>query len=62
MVADRHARLDEARALKAAMSLEGNADKAYDPNKYLMLLDYLEGRERGPRSLLAILIPPSMSV
>ncbi len=45
MVADRHARLDEARALKGAMSLQGNADKGYDPNKYLMLLEYPDGRE-----------------
>lgn len=45
MVADRHSRLDEARALKGAMSLEGNADKDYDPNKYLMLLEYPDGRE-----------------
>lgn len=45
MVAERHARLDEARALKGAMSLQGNADMEYDPNKYLMLLEYPEGRE-----------------
>ncbi|HEX9831983.1 MAG TPA: alpha/beta hydrolase, partial [Mycobacterium sp.] len=45
MVAERHARLDEARALKGAMSLQGDADKTYDPNKYLMLLEYPDGRE-----------------
>jgi hypothetical protein len=45
MVADRHARLDEARALKAAMSEGGNADGPYDKDKYLMLLEYPEGRE-----------------
>ena len=45
MVADRHARLDEARALKGAMSLENNPDKDYDPNRYLMLLEYPDGRE-----------------
>jgi hypothetical protein len=45
MVAERHARLDEARALKAAMSLDRNADNAYDPNRYLMLLEYPDGRE-----------------
>ncbi|MCV7434915.1 alpha/beta hydrolase [Mycolicibacterium bacteremicum] len=45
MVADRHARLDEARALKGAMSLENNPDKDYDSNRYLMLLEYPDGRE-----------------
>lgn len=45
MVADRHARLDEARALKGAMSMRGNPDGPYDPNHYLMLLEYPEGRE-----------------
>jgi len=52
MVADRHARLDEARALKGAMSMEGNPDKGYDPNRYLMLLEYPDGRET--RAAIAI--------
>ena len=45
MVAAANDRLNEARALKAAMSLDRNADAPYDPNKYLMLLEYPEGRE-----------------
>ena len=45
MVAERHARLDDARALKAAMSERGNAHNPYDENKYLMLLEFPEGRE-----------------
>ena len=45
MVAEHQDRLNDARALKSAMSLEGNADKDYDPNKYLMLLEFPEGRE-----------------
>lgn len=52
MVAERHARLDEARALKGAMSLERNPDNGYDPNRYLMLLEYPDGRET--RAAIAI--------
>lgn len=45
MVAERQDRLTDAKALKAAMSVEGNADKGYDPNRYLMLFEQPEGRE-----------------
>jgi hypothetical protein len=45
MVAAANDRLNEARALKGAMSEGGDANNPYDDNKYLMLLEYPEGRE-----------------
>ncbi|OBG18483.1 alpha/beta hydrolase [Mycolicibacterium celeriflavum] len=45
MVAERHDRLNDARAMRAAMSVDGKTESAYDPNKYLMLLEFPEDRE-----------------
>lgn len=47
-----HARLEDARAMRAAMSVDGRAESAYDPNKYLMQLEFPEGRE--PRAAIAV--------
>ncbi|KUH85835.1 MULTISPECIES: alpha/beta hydrolase [unclassified Mycobacterium] len=45
MVAERQDRLNDARAMRAAMSVDGKTESAYDPNKYLMLLEFPEDRE-----------------
>jgi Alpha/beta hydrolase len=39
------ARLDHAKAIKEAMSVEGDSSKGYDPDRYLMLLEFPQGRE-----------------
>jgi hypothetical protein len=38
-------RLDNANAMKEALSVKGDPALGYDPDKYLMLLEYPEGRE-----------------
>ncbi|WP_193046837.1 alpha/beta hydrolase [Mycolicibacterium baixiangningiae] len=48
MVADRNARLADLKAMKEALSADGKDD----PNKYLMLLEFPEGRE--PRAAIAV--------
>jgi hypothetical protein len=48
MVAERRARLEDAQAMKNAVSTGGTDD----PNKYLMLLEFPEGRE--PRAAIAV--------
>ena len=45
-------RFDNAKAMKEALSLEGDPSKGYDPNKYLMLLKFPDGRE--PRAAIAV--------
>ena len=45
-------RLDNAKAMKEALSLGGDPSKGYDPNKYLMLLEFPDGRE--PRAAIAV--------
>ena len=45
-------RFDNAKAMKEALSLEGDPSKGYDPNKYLMLLEFPDGRE--PRAAIAV--------
>ncbi|MFC7674798.1 alpha/beta hydrolase [Mycolicibacterium sp. GCM10028919] len=52
MVADRRARLDDARAMKEALSMDGDAAKPYDDGKYLMLLEFPDDRE--PRAAIAV--------
>jgi hypothetical protein len=44
-------RLDNAKAMKEALSVEGDPSKGYDPNRYLMLLEFPEGRD--PRAAIA---------
>jgi hypothetical protein len=46
------ARLDNAKAMKEALSVGGDPSKGYDQNKYLMLLEFPEGRE--PRAAIAV--------
>ncbi len=45
------ARLDNANAMKNALSVDGDASKGYDPDRYLMLLEFPEGRD--PRAAIA---------
>ncbi|MGV0655388.1 alpha/beta hydrolase [Mycolicibacterium thermoresistibile] len=45
-------RLEKALAMREAMSIDGDPSKGYDPNKYLMLLQFPEGRE--PRAAIAV--------
>src|SRR5690606_22548367 len=45
-------RLEKALAMREAMSIDGDPSKGYDPNKYLMLLEFPEGRE--PRAAIAV--------
>lgn len=45
MVAERHDRLNDARAMRAAMSVDGRTESAYDPNKYLMQLEFPQDSE-----------------
>lgn len=52
MVRDRQARLDNARSMKEALSVDGDPSKGYDPNKYLMQLEFPDGRE--PRAAIAV--------
>lgn len=47
-----HSRLDNAKAMKEALSVDGDPSKGYDPNRYLMLLEYPEGRD--PRAAIAV--------
>ena len=46
------ARLDNANAMKQALSVDGKTEKGYDPNRYLMLLEFPDGRD--PRAAIAI--------
>jgi len=48
MMFERQGRLDDAKAMKDALSVDGK----YDPNKYLMLLEFPEDRE--PRAAIAV--------
>ena len=52
LVRDRQARLDNATAMKEALSVDGDPSKGYDPNKYLVQLEFPEGRE--PRAAIAV--------
>ena len=45
------ARLDNAKAMKEALSMNGDPSKGYDPDRYLMLLEFPEGRD--PRAAIA---------
>ena len=44
-------RLDNAKAMKEALSMNGDPSKGYDPDRYLMLLEFPEGRD--PRAAIA---------
>lgn len=52
MVSDRTARLTNARAMRDALSIGGSAENGYDPNKYLMSLEFPSGRE--PQAVIAV--------
>ncbi len=52
MVSDRKARLEDATAMHRTMSVDGDPAKGYDPNRYLMLLEFPDGRE--PRAAVAV--------
>jgi hypothetical protein len=52
MVSERQARLDDAKAMQRAVSVDGDPAKGYDQNKYLMLLEFPDGRE--PRAAVAV--------
>ena len=38
--------------MKQALSVDGKTEKGYDPNRYLMLLEFPDGRD--PRAAIAI--------
>lgn len=57
MLRERIERLDNAKAMKEALSVEGNPAKGYDPDKYLMTLDFPDGRD--PRAAIAVGNPDS---
>lgn len=48
IVQERQSRLDDAKAMKDALTLDGK----YDPNKYLISLEFPDGRE--PRAVIAV--------
>jgi len=50
-------RLDNAEAMKRALSVDGKPEKGYDPDRYLMLLEFPDGRD--PRAAIAIGNPDS---
>ncbi|MCK0176264.1 alpha/beta hydrolase [Mycolicibacterium sp. F2034L] len=52
MVSERQGRLDNAKAMQQALSNNGDAAKGYDPNKYLMMLEFPEDRQ--PKAAIAV--------
>ncbi|WP_029116220.1 alpha/beta hydrolase [Mycobacterium sp. URHB0044] len=50
--ADRHTRLDNAKAMREALSVNNDPSKGYDPDRYLMLLEFPGGRD--PRAAIAV--------
>lgn len=52
MVDDRTTRLNNARAMKDALSIGGRMENGFDPNKYLMSLESPDGRE--PRAVVVV--------
>ncbi len=52
MVDDRRTRLDNAKAMREALSVNNDPSKGYDPNRFLMLLEFPDGRD--PRAAIAV--------